>query len=120
VPFDFSVSPRHTLARLLFPKRLWNNNAYPSFAFCFPLAAEHQEYYRKSTFTTVPVKWMAPEALSEAKYTSKSDVWSFGVLMWEIVSFAMMPYGALAGQDLLIELERGFRLPLPQDCPPHM
>ena len=55
---------------------------------------------------------MAPEAISEAKYTSKSDVWSFGVLLYEITSLGMTPYGAMS-QDLLAELQRGFRLPQP-------
>ncbi len=61
---------------------------------------------------------MAPEAVAEARYTVQSDVWAFGVLLWEVVTYAMTPYGALAGPELVAELARGFRLPPPQDCPP--
>ncbi len=66
----------------------------------------------------VPLKWMAPEAIREAKYTIKSDVWAFGVLCYEVTSLGMTPYGALSGHELIAEIERGYRLPQPPACPP--
>jgi serine/threonine protein kinase len=65
----------------------------------------------------VPLKWMAPEAIKEAKYTIKSDVWAFGVLCYEVTSLGMTPYGALSGHELMAEIERGYRLPQPPACP---
>ena len=82
--------------------------------------ADEQDYYRKRTQAVVPLKWMAPEAIKEAKYTSKSDVWAFGVLGYEVTSFGMTPYGALGGQELMAELEHGYRLPQPSACPDHL
>ena len=77
-------------------------------------------YYRQKSAAQVPVKWMAPEALLEAKYTSASDVWSFGVLAYEVTSFAVTPYGALGPQEVMEELKKGYRLPQPPDCPPDL
>ena len=74
-------------------------------------------YYRQKSAAQVPVKWTAPEALLEAKYTSASDVWSFGVLMYEVTSFAVTPYGALGAQEVMQELKSGYRLPPPPACP---
>ena len=78
---------------------------------------DERAYYRQKSEAQVPLKWMAPEAIKEAKYTSASDVWAFGVLMYEVTSLAMTPYGALGGVELMTELERGFRLPQPASCP---
>jgi serine/threonine protein kinase len=78
---------------------------------------DERDYYRKSSLAVVPLKWMAPEAIREAKYTIKSDVWAFGVLCYEVASLGMTPYGALSGQELMLELERGYRLPQPAACP---
>jgi len=78
---------------------------------------DERDYYRKSANTLVPLKWMAPEAIRDGTYTHKNDVWAFGVLAWEVASFAMTPYGTLTGSDLLAELDRGYRLPAPPGCP---
>ena len=82
--------------------------------------ADERNYYRQQTKTAVPLKWMAPETVQEAKYTSKSDVWAFGVLGYEVTSLGMTPYGALGGQELMAELERGYRLQQPPQCPPNV
>ncbi len=74
-------------------------------------------YYRQASEARVPVKWMAPEAVLEARYTVQSDVWSFGVLAWEVYSFAMTPYGNLSGADLVSDLRQGYLLPQPPVCP---
>ncbi|KAK3546008.1 hypothetical protein QTP70_019282, partial [Hemibagrus guttatus] len=67
-------------------------------------------YYRQKVAIRMPIKWMAVESLSESIYTSKSDVWSFGVTMWEIVSRGKSPYPGIPNHELLELLERGHRL----------
>jgi serine/threonine protein kinase len=76
--------------------------------------------HRKRLQAVAPLKWMAPEVIAEAKYTSKSDVWAFGVLGYEVASLGLTPYGALGGQELVAEICRGHRLPQPQTCPDHL
>ncbi|KAL8615942.1 hypothetical protein ACOMHN_034618 [Nucella lapillus] len=66
----------------------------------------------------IPVKWTAPEALKEQKFTSKSDVWSFGILLWEIYSFGKVPYPKISQNDVLPKVLQGFRMAAPADCPP--
>ncbi|KAK3567425.1 hypothetical protein QTP86_019839 [Hemibagrus guttatus] len=67
-------------------------------------------YYRQKVAIRMPIKWMAVESLSESIYTSKSDVWSFGVTMWEIVSRGKSPYPGIPNHELLELLEHGHRL----------
>ncbi|KAJ4936989.1 hypothetical protein JOQ06_001573 [Pogonophryne albipinna] len=73
-------------------------------------------YYRQKVAIRVPIKWMAMESLSESLYTTKSDVWSFGVTMWEIVSRGRTPYPGVSNHELLELLLSGHRLKPPQDC----
>ncbi|KAB5579487.1 hypothetical protein PHYPO_G00195610 [Pangasianodon hypophthalmus] len=67
-------------------------------------------YYRQKVAIRMPVKWMAIESLSDSIYTIKSDVWSFGVTMWEIVSRGRTPYPSIPNHEILELLERGHRL----------
>lgn len=64
-----------------------------------------------------PIKWTAPEALKENKFTSKSDMWSFGILLWEIYSFGRVPYPRIPLADVSIHIERGYRMESPDGCP---
>ncbi|XP_037615569.1 tyrosine-protein kinase receptor TYRO3 [Sebastes umbrosus] len=73
-------------------------------------------YYRQKVAIRVPIKWMAMESLSESVYTTKSDVWSFGVTMWEIVSRGRTPYPGVHNHELLEHLMSGHRLKPPEDC----
>ncbi|XP_029311071.1 tyrosine-protein kinase receptor TYRO3 isoform X1 [Cottoperca gobio] len=73
-------------------------------------------YYRQKVAVRVPIKWMAMESLSESVYTSNSDVWSFGVTMWEIVSRGRTPYPGVSNHELLELLLSGHRLKPPEDC----
>ena len=75
------------------------------------------EYYRKTTHGRLPVKWMAPETLSVNKYTTASDVWSFGITLWEITTLGETPYSAIRHEDLPPMIKRGYRLPKPTFCP---
>ncbi|XP_035485641.2 tyrosine-protein kinase receptor TYRO3 isoform X1 [Scophthalmus maximus] len=73
-------------------------------------------YYRQKVGIRVPIKWLAMESLSESVYTSKSDVWSFGVTMWEIVSRGRTPYPGVHNHELLDLLLSGHRLKPPEEC----
>ncbi|XP_023279570.1 tyrosine-protein kinase receptor TYRO3-like [Seriola lalandi dorsalis] len=73
-------------------------------------------YYRQKVAVRVPIKWLAMESLSESVYTTKSDVWSFGVTMWEIVSRGRTPYPGVHNHELLDLLHSGLRLKLPEEC----
>ncbi|CAH8845913.1 unnamed protein product [Trichobilharzia szidati] len=76
----------------------------------------NEEYYRKIGQARLPVRWMAPESLSSAYFTSKSDVWSYGVVLWEIATFASLPYPGLSHEEVMNYVINGGHLNLP-DCP---
>lgn len=76
----------------------------------------NSNYYRQNVAIRVPIKWMAIESLSESVYTTKSDVWSYGVTMWEIVSRGKTPYPAVHNYEVLDFLLSGDRLKPPADC----
>ncbi|XP_065219986.1 fibroblast growth factor receptor homolog 1-like [Planococcus citri] len=76
-----------------------------------------KDYYRKKTGGRLPVKWMAPEALHHNLYTTQSDVWSFGVLLWEIVTLGSIPYPTFTDMEELVQaLDDGYRMKKPQNC----
>uniref|UniRef100_A0A8C7M7U3 Ephrin type-A receptor 10 n=1 Tax=Oncorhynchus kisutch TaxID=8019 RepID=A0A8C7M7U3_ONCKI len=66
------------------------------------------------------VLWTAPEAIQYHRYSSASDVWSFGIVMWEVMSYGERPYWDMGNQDVIKAIEDGFRLPAPMNCPPHL
>ena len=65
----------------------------------------------------VAVRWAAPEAISDHRYSSKSDVWSFGIVLYEIFTFGAKPYEGWKNQRVLEELHKGYRLEKPITCP---
>ncbi|KAJ8286360.1 hypothetical protein GJAV_G00037770 [Gymnothorax javanicus] len=65
----------------------------------------------------IPIRWTAPEAISFRKFTSASDVWSYGIVMWEVMSFGERPYWEMSNQDVIKAVEESYRLPGPMDCP---
>nr|KAF7413035.1 hypothetical protein H0235_012886 [Vespula pensylvanica] len=72
--------------------------------------------YLKRSKGRVPVKWMAPESLADHVYTSKSDVWSFGVLLWELVTLGASPYPGVDVHNLYNLLKAGYRMEKPANC----
>ncbi|XP_018557439.1 tyrosine-protein kinase SYK isoform X1 [Lates calcarifer] len=82
--------------------------------------AEEQNYYKAKGHGKWPVKWYAPECINYFKFSSKSDVWSFGVLMWEAYSYGQKPYKGMKGNDVMQMIESGKRMDAPMNCPPEM
>ncbi|KAI3365920.1 hypothetical protein L3Q82_000743 [Scortum barcoo] len=78
---------------------------------------DEQEYY-KASVSRLPIKWMAPESINFRRFTTASDVWMFGVCVWEIFSMAQQPFFWLENGQVINQLESGVRLPKPQFCPP--
>ncbi|XP_063083321.1 tyrosine-protein kinase SYK isoform X3 [Cavia porcellus] len=79
-----------------------------------------ENYYKAQTHGKWPVKWYAPECINYYRFSSKSDVWSFGVLMWEAFSYGQKPYRGMKGSEVTAMLERGERMGCPQGCPREM
>ncbi|MGH0190578.1 UNVERIFIED_CONTAM: hypothetical protein FKN15_048023 [Acipenser sinensis] len=79
-----------------------------------------ENYYKAKGHGKWPVKWYAPECMNYFKFSCKSDVWSFGVLMWEAFSLGQKPYRGMKGNEVMQMIERGDRMESPPDCPPEM
>ncbi|XP_065889135.1 tyrosine-protein kinase-like [Dysidea avara] len=71
----------------------------------------------KLTNTTPATKWAAPEVLLSSIFTVKSDVWSFGIFLHELVTYGQLPYHDKKDENLIEELKRGYRIPRPTNCP---
>lgn len=77
---------------------------------------EH-DYYRRGTADRLPVRWMAPESLKDNIYTSASDVWSYGIVLWEIITFSSYPYQGLSNTEVMKRVNHGYTMPRPENCP---
>ncbi|XP_053187981.1 ephrin type-B receptor 4a [Scomber japonicus] len=91
----------------------------------FGLSRFLQENSSDPTYTSslggkIPIRWTAPEAIAFRKFTSASDVWSYGIVMWEVMSFGERPYWDMSNQDVINAIEQDYRLPPPPDCPTHL
>lgn len=64
-----------------------------------------------------PIKWTAPEAINYGSFTIKSDMWSFGVLLYEILTYGRMPYPGMTKVEVMSSIQRGYRMPQPENCP---
>uniref|UniRef100_A0A8C1WLG9 Ephrin type-A receptor 6 n=1 Tax=Cyprinus carpio TaxID=7962 RepID=A0A8C1WLG9_CYPCA len=65
----------------------------------------------------IPIRWTAPEAIAYRKFSSASDAWSYGIVMWEVMSYGERPYWEMSNQDVILSIEEGYRLPAPMGCP---
>lgn len=75
------------------------------------------DYYRKKGTAMMPVRWMAPECLRQGKFTTESDVWSFGVLIYEVYSFGDIPYPAMSNQQVYESVVNGHVMGQPPNTP---
>uniref|UniRef100_A0A8C1XPZ2 Tyrosine-protein kinase receptor n=1 Tax=Cyprinus carpio TaxID=7962 RepID=A0A8C1XPZ2_CYPCA len=75
------------------------------------------DYYRKKGEGLFPVRWMSPESLTDGIFNKYSDVWAFGVLLWEIMTLGKLPYPTYTNHEVLSYISTGARLPSPAGCP---
>ncbi|XP_069742734.1 proto-oncogene tyrosine-protein kinase LCK-like [Narcine bancroftii] len=83
----------------------------------FGLARIIDHEYTACEGAKFPIKWTAPEAVNYGTFTIKSDVWSFGVLLTEIVTYGRVPYPGMSNPEVIRSLEHGYRMPRPDNCP---
>ncbi|XP_077870154.1 tyrosine-protein kinase-like [Saccoglossus kowalevskii] len=82
----------------------------------FSTAVMTSDEFETSTSGRLPIRWMALESLMDCFYTTKSDTWSYGIVLWEIFNFGDTPYPGMSIKDVLHELENGYRMPKPRNC----
>lgn len=75
------------------------------------------DYYRKDGEGLLPIRWMAPESLIDGVFTTQSDVWAFGVLLWEVMTLGNQPYPGRSNIEVLNFVRSGGRLDKPHNCP---
>ncbi|XP_076239316.1 tyrosine-protein kinase Fer isoform X3 [Calliopsis andreniformis] len=83
----------------------------------FGMSREEEEYIVSDGMKQIPIKWTAPEALNFGKYTSLCDVWSYGVLTWEIFSKGGNPYSGMSNSQAREKIDAGYRMPAPENTP---
>eukprot|EP00731_Ephydatia_muelleri_P031841 Em0023g348a len=76
-----------------------------------------EEIYEAHTGAKFPIKWTAPEAAMYNRFTIKSDVWSFGVVLYEIITYGRFPYPGMTNPEVLDKIQQGYRMPCPANCP---
>ncbi|KAG2468040.1 LCK kinase, partial [Polypterus senegalus] len=83
----------------------------------FGLARIIENEYTAQEGAKFPIKWTAPEAINFGKFSIKSDVWSFGILLTEIVTYGRIPYPGMTNPEVIRYLDRRYRMPCPESCP---
>ncbi|KPI96793.1 Tyrosine-protein kinase transmembrane receptor Ror [Papilio xuthus] len=78
------------------------------------------DYYRVQSKSLLPVRWMPPESILYGKFTTESDIWSYGVVLWEIYSYGLQPYYGYSNQEVISMVRGGELLAAPTNCPPQM
>ncbi|KAI5631479.1 protein tyrosine kinase domain-containing protein [Phthorimaea operculella] len=78
------------------------------------------DYYRVQSKSLLPVRWMPPESILYGKFTTESDIWSYGVVLWEIYSYGLQPYYGYSNQEVISMVRGGELLAAPAGCPPLM
>lgn len=84
------------------------------FGFARDVADKH--IYERKSDGRLPIRWMAPESLYDNIFSVKSDIWSFGILLWEIVTLGSTPYPGLSANDVMKKVIEGYRLEKPEHC----
>lgn len=79
-----------------------------------------QDYYRVQSKSVLPVRWMPPESILYGKFTTETDIWSFGVVLWEIFSFGLQPYYGYSNPEVIEVVRARQILPSPEECPTRM
>ncbi len=83
----------------------------------FGLSRTIAKEYVKDNTDILPVKWSAPELITQGISSSKSDVWSFGVCLWELFSYGTAPYYDMSNQQVVEKIMNGYRMLPPLNCP---
>jgi len=81
---------------------------------------EQDDTYTASKGSKFPIKWTAPEAIAYGHFSIKSDVWSFGIVIYEIVTKGRAPYTGMSNREVMEKVEQGYRMPCPEGCPDHL
>ncbi len=76
-----------------------------------------QNFHTDDSTVKFPIKWTSPEAALSKVFSTKSDVWSFGILLYEIITLGRVPYPGMTHQEVLTAIQTGYRMPKPCDCP---
>merc|ERR1712200_361260 len=79
-----------------------------------------EDEYEARVGARFPIKWTAPEAANYSRFSIKSDVWSFGILLTELITYGRIPYPGMTNAEVLHQVEHGYRMQAPQGCPPHL
>ncbi|KAL7046554.1 hypothetical protein ACKWTF_002640 [Chironomus riparius] len=77
-----------------------------------------EDEYEARVGARFPIKWTAPEAANYSRFSIKSDVWSFGILLTELVTYGRLPYPGMTNAEVLTQVEHGYRMPMPPNCTP--
>uniref|UniRef100_A0ABD2XPA8 Tyrosine-protein kinase n=1 Tax=Trichogramma kaykai TaxID=54128 RepID=A0ABD2XPA8_9HYME len=80
----------------------------------------NNDYYKATAGGKWPIKWYAPESFNYGAFSTASDVWSYGVTLWEMFSYGEQPYGDMKGTEVIEFIERGERLPQTEKCPDYV
>uniref|UniRef100_A0A3P8X0Q1 Protein kinase domain-containing protein n=1 Tax=Cynoglossus semilaevis TaxID=244447 RepID=A0A3P8X0Q1_CYNSE len=75
------------------------------------------DYYKANENDAIPIRWMPPESIFYNRYTSESDVWAYGVVLWEIFSHGMQPYYGMGHEEVIYYVRDGHILSCPDNCP---
>ena len=78
---------------------------------------EDDSIYVSKSSVPCPVRWMAPESIRNREFSTATDVWSFGILQWEMFNPTKLPYQSMENMKCAVMVAQGYRLPLPRGCP---
>ena len=81
---------------------------------------DYKEVYISSNISLCPLRWMAPESIEHKRFSTSSDVWSYGILLWEMFNPTKMPYPEYSDVQLTAKLAKGYTMPIPAECPPNV